>query len=205
MGSNTSTEKKTVDSTGTVNNNVVVNGEVDVTSLEIVILLGIICAIKIMEFIYFIYKRNYHNIKKRASTQSVQSVWIRQWHQSISDGVKIRCNHIVCIAFCMHKTHSHINVNSHTHMYSHCIALLQIMFSLNSLIVSSEPYSRTYSFLHMVAERGCYEHSTVHTEQYPITHIPQTLFSWTVKVKRILWDIIKDGKGIQRRPFKWKW
>lgn len=71
MGGTSSSEKKTVDSTGTINNNVVVNGEVDVTSLEIVILLGIICAIKIMEFIYFIYKRHYQNVKKRVSTQNV--------------------------------------------------------------------------------------------------------------------------------------
>lgn len=71
MGGTSSSEKKTVDSTGTINNNVVVNGEVDVTSLEIIILLGIICAIKIMEFIYFIYRRHYQNVKKRVSTQNV--------------------------------------------------------------------------------------------------------------------------------------
>lgn len=69
MGGSTSSEKKTVDSTGTVNNNVVVNGEVDVSSLEIIILLGIICAIKILEFIYFVYGRHYHNIKKRVTSQ----------------------------------------------------------------------------------------------------------------------------------------
>lgn len=67
MGGSTSSEKKTVDSTGAVNNNVVVNGEVDVSSFEIIILLGIICAIKIMEFIYFIYRRHYQNVKKRHS------------------------------------------------------------------------------------------------------------------------------------------
>lgn len=65
MGGSTSSEKKTVDSTGAVNNNVVVNGEVDVSSFEIIILLGIICAIKIMEFIYFIYRRHYQNVKKK--------------------------------------------------------------------------------------------------------------------------------------------
>lgn len=66
MGSSESREeKKTVDSTGTVNNNVVVNGEVDIYSTEIVILLGIICALKVIEFIYFIYQRHYKNIKKR--------------------------------------------------------------------------------------------------------------------------------------------
>lgn len=65
-------EKKTIDSTGSVNNNVVVNGEVDVNSMEVIILLGVICAIKIFEFIYFLYRRHYRNIKRRmAPTQKV--------------------------------------------------------------------------------------------------------------------------------------
>lgn len=67
MGGSSSTEKKAVDTTGGVNNNIVVNGEVDVSSDEVVILLGIICAIKIMEFVYFIYRRHYQTIKKRSS------------------------------------------------------------------------------------------------------------------------------------------
>lgn len=67
MGGASSTEKKAVDTTGGVNNNIVVNGEVDVNSDEVIILLGIICAIKIMEFIYFVYRRHYQNIKKRSS------------------------------------------------------------------------------------------------------------------------------------------
>lgn len=56
---------KAIDQTSTVNNNVSVNGEVDVYSIEIVVLLGIICALKIIEFIYFIYQRHYRNVKKR--------------------------------------------------------------------------------------------------------------------------------------------
>lgn len=73
MGSSESKpEQKTVDTTGNVNNNVVigrVSGEVDVYSVEIVILLGIICAIKLIEFIYFIYQRHYHKIKRHVNDQ----------------------------------------------------------------------------------------------------------------------------------------
>lgn len=58
-------EDKTVESTGTVNNNVVIGGQVDVFSIEIVVLLGIICALKVIEFIYFIYNRYYRRMKKR--------------------------------------------------------------------------------------------------------------------------------------------
>lgn len=66
MGSSESKEEhKTVDTTGNVNNNLVIGGEVDVFSIEIVILLGIICAIKIIEFVYFLYNQKYKKIKKR--------------------------------------------------------------------------------------------------------------------------------------------
>lgn len=65
-------EKKTVDSTGTVNNNVVIGGEVDVFSVEIVVLLGIICIIKMIEFIYFIYNRHYRRMKKHFVDQPRQ-------------------------------------------------------------------------------------------------------------------------------------
>lgn len=62
-------EEKTVDATGNVNNNVVIGGPVDVYSLDIVILLGIICFLKITEFIYFIYTKHYRNMKKRINQQ----------------------------------------------------------------------------------------------------------------------------------------
>lgn len=56
---------KTVETQGQVNNNVVIDHAVDVTSDEIIILLAIICAIKIIEFIYFLYSRHSKSIKKK--------------------------------------------------------------------------------------------------------------------------------------------
>lgn len=75
MGSSPTKPEKTVDTTGTVNNNVIVSnvtGEVDVFSIEIVALLGIICILKIIEFIYFIYNRYYRRMKKRFVDQVPQ-------------------------------------------------------------------------------------------------------------------------------------
>lgn len=65
FSSKTETEEKVVDTTGNVNNNVVINGQVDVVSMEIVTLLWIICALKVIEFIYFLYTKCYRNMKKR--------------------------------------------------------------------------------------------------------------------------------------------
>lgn len=73
MGGSQTKEAKTVESTGHVNNNLVigkVNGEVDVYSIEIVILLGIICVIKVIEFIYFMYRRHYQNVKRHLSPRA---------------------------------------------------------------------------------------------------------------------------------------
>lgn len=52
-------------STGSATNNVHINDKVDVASIEILILLGIICAIKVFELISFIYRKHYRDIKKR--------------------------------------------------------------------------------------------------------------------------------------------
>lgn len=71
MGSSESkSEEKTVDATGNVNNNVVIGGRVDIYSLDIIILLGIICILKIIEFVYFIYNKHYKKMKKRFNVQS---------------------------------------------------------------------------------------------------------------------------------------
>lgn len=73
MGGSESKETKAIDSNGQVNNNVVIgkiSGEVDVYSIEIVVMLGIICAIKLLEFIYFVYQRHYQKIKRRTLDQS---------------------------------------------------------------------------------------------------------------------------------------
>lgn len=60
-------EHKTIDATGNVNNNVVIGGQVDVFSLEIVVLLGIICVIKLIEIVYFLYSKCYQRMKKRVT------------------------------------------------------------------------------------------------------------------------------------------
>lgn len=70
MGGSESKQTKAIDTNGQVNNNVVIgkfDGEINVYSIEIVVLLGIICLIKIIEFVYFVYRRHYQNIKKRVS------------------------------------------------------------------------------------------------------------------------------------------
>lgn len=66
MGSRTSSEeKKTVDTTGNVNNNVVIQEPVPVETQEIVILLSIITTIKIFELLIFLYKQHVKGIKKK--------------------------------------------------------------------------------------------------------------------------------------------
>lgn len=71
MGSTESkSETKTIDTTGNVNNNVVINDQVNIYSREITGLLAIICVLKIIEFIYFIYTKHYRRIKKHLTQQS---------------------------------------------------------------------------------------------------------------------------------------
>lgn len=68
MGGTTShEEKKTVDSTGEVNNNVVVQETVDVYSSEMVILLSILCILKIIELGCYLYTTHNRNLKKKYS------------------------------------------------------------------------------------------------------------------------------------------
>lgn len=71
MGSGPSQEEvKTVDSTGQVNNNVVVafgalQKTVDNSSVEIIILLLILCVIKILEFASYVYVTHIRKMKKK--------------------------------------------------------------------------------------------------------------------------------------------
>lgn len=58
-------ERKVVETTGSVNNNLVIQGTVDVYSNEIVLLLIIICFIKIVELAYFLYYKHKKNIKRQ--------------------------------------------------------------------------------------------------------------------------------------------
>lgn len=54
-----------VENTGGVTNKVIIGGKVDVISIELLVLIGIICAIKIFETINYIYRRHYQGIKKK--------------------------------------------------------------------------------------------------------------------------------------------
>jgi hypothetical protein len=68
------TETKVVDSTGEVNNNVVVQQEApfDIHSNELIALVGTICLIKIIELIYFLYKVHTKTIKKKYKNNQPQ-------------------------------------------------------------------------------------------------------------------------------------
>lgn len=56
---------KGVDSTGVVNNNLQLEGLIDVHNLEIIILLSIICILKWIEFAFFLYLHQQKKQKKR--------------------------------------------------------------------------------------------------------------------------------------------
>lgn len=64
MGFFGSSEEKEVDTTGTVNNNMVVN-TVDVSSDEITTLLSILVVIKVIELLLYIYKSWRNGLKRR--------------------------------------------------------------------------------------------------------------------------------------------
>lgn len=57
-------ETKVADSTGTVNNNILLN-PVPIQSREIVILLSIICGIKALELAMYVYREHKKFLKKR--------------------------------------------------------------------------------------------------------------------------------------------
>lgn len=70
MGSSESKEEsKVIDSNGQVNNNIVLTESVDIKNLEIVVLLYIICIVKFLEFIVFVYKCHQKHIKKKYRNQ----------------------------------------------------------------------------------------------------------------------------------------
>ena len=58
-------ETKTVDSNGNVNNNVVIQEQNSSNSFEMKILLYIVCIIKIIELLIFIYKFHRKNLKRK--------------------------------------------------------------------------------------------------------------------------------------------
>lgn len=73
-GSGSSEEKKTVDSSGTVNNNVVISDPVEFYNKEIVCILWIILALKIMELILFFYREHRRGLKKKYVTPKQPAV-----------------------------------------------------------------------------------------------------------------------------------
>lgn len=69
-GGESKEERKTIsDSTGTVNNNVVFNDPVPIMNMQIIILLWVICAIKIVELLFYVYREHKKTIKKRYTNQ----------------------------------------------------------------------------------------------------------------------------------------
>lgn len=71
MGKTQSTQK-TVESSGEVNNNVVINEPFHQSSeyMQLLVVSWIICGIKIIEFLLFIYNRHQKQLKKKYTTNS---------------------------------------------------------------------------------------------------------------------------------------
>lgn len=65
MGWFTSDDNSNTKTAGSATSSVHVNNRVDITSVEILILLAVICGIKIFELISFIYRKHYRDVKKR--------------------------------------------------------------------------------------------------------------------------------------------
>lgn len=63
-----SDEEKHTENSGGVTNKVVIGNKVDIINVEMLVLLGIICGIKVFEVICYIYRRHYQGMKKRMSS-----------------------------------------------------------------------------------------------------------------------------------------
>jgi hypothetical protein len=74
--SNKIVEEKQVESTGEINNTVVLapDQSFNLQNTEIIVFLGIICLIKIIEFIIFLYKTHKKNLKKKYYGHSVHNL-----------------------------------------------------------------------------------------------------------------------------------
>ena len=70
MGKTASKEEKTIDSNGNINNNLVLEGPVDFQNSEMLLMLGIICAIKIFEAVYFVFHTYKRSLKKKYNTNT---------------------------------------------------------------------------------------------------------------------------------------
>lgn len=65
MGLFGNSEEETLKSTGEVNNNVFVSNPVNIESGKMVTLLGIICVVKVLEFLYICFKAYQRGQKKK--------------------------------------------------------------------------------------------------------------------------------------------
>lgn len=76
MGGSSSKADKSVENQGQVQNNVVIDesgmGQANYQS-AIFIMVGIICFIKIAEFVYFVYRTHFRNIKKKYTNNAVSN------------------------------------------------------------------------------------------------------------------------------------
>jgi hypothetical protein len=70
MGIFGSSEEQTLESTGEVNNNVIVGNPVDVENEEIVFLLSVICILKLLEFGYICFKAYNRSVKRKYQNQT---------------------------------------------------------------------------------------------------------------------------------------
>lgn len=64
-----------IDANGAINNVIVtdIQDRVEIESREILLVLYIMCAIKLIELIYFMYSRHVQNIKKRAINKNIRN------------------------------------------------------------------------------------------------------------------------------------
>lgn len=69
MGFFGSSEEQTLESTGEVNNNVIVGNAVNIENDEIVTLLKIICILKVVEFGYICLRSYQRHVKKKYAQQ----------------------------------------------------------------------------------------------------------------------------------------
>lgn len=66
-------DTKVVDSTGTVNNNVVVSEPVPIENRTILILIWVICVVKVLEFVWLIYRKHHKSLKKKYANEGSPS------------------------------------------------------------------------------------------------------------------------------------
>lgn len=78
-GSSSTEEQKEVDATGTINNNIVLKNTdtmnvVESTQFNTLILVAVICGIKILELLLFIYFKHRRGLKKSYISSSKNSI-----------------------------------------------------------------------------------------------------------------------------------